>query len=72
VQDVNPSKPQAGLRQSKSRAVEQFERQALASYLLQAEGNISRAAALANIPRRSFHRLMAKYKLSGRGGRPAY
>jgi transcriptional regulator with PAS, ATPase and Fis domain len=66
VQDVSSGKPQTGLRQSKSRAVEQFERQALASYLLQADGNISRAAALANIPRRSFHRLMAKYKLSGR------
>ena len=53
----------------KSRAVEQFERQALASYLLQADGNISRAAVLANIPRRSFHRLMAKYKLSSHGSK---
>jgi transcriptional regulator with PAS, ATPase and Fis domain len=70
VQDVSSGKPQSGLRQSKSRAVEQFERQALAGYLLQADGNISRAAVLANIPRRSFHRLMAKYKLSGRGRRP--
>src|SRR5271169_2509039 len=70
VQDVSSGKPQSGLRQSKSRAVEQFERQALAGHLLQADGNISRAAVLANIPRRSFHRLMAKYKLSGRGRRP--
>jgi transcriptional regulator with PAS, ATPase and Fis domain len=70
MQDVSSGKPQSGLRQSKSRAVEQFERQALAGYLLQAEGNISRAAALANIPRRSFHRLMAKYKLAGRRAKP--
>ncbi len=70
VQDVSSEKPQSGLRQSKSRTVEQFERQAIAGYLLQANGNISRAALLANIPRRSFHRLMAKYKLSGRGRKP--
>ena len=69
VQDVSSGKPQTGLRMGKSRAVEQFERQALASYLLQADGNISRAAVLANIPRRSFHRLMAKYKLSSRGSK---
>ena len=67
VQDMSANEPQTGLRQSKLHAVEQFERQALASYLLQADGNISRAAVLANIPRRSFHRLMAKYKLSARG-----
>ena len=69
VQDVSSGKPQTGLRMGKSRAVEQFERQALASYLLQADGNISRAAVLANIPRRSFHRLMAKYKLSSHGSK---
>jgi len=69
VQDVSSGKAQPGLRTGKSRAIEQFERQALASYLLQAGGNISRAARLANIPRRSFHRLMAKYKLSSVGSR---
>jgi len=69
VQEVISGKLQSGFRPNKSRAVEQFERQALASYLLQAEGNISRAAVLANIPRRSFHRLMAKYKLSSHGSK---
>jgi len=66
VQHVSSGKKQSGLRQSKSQAIEQFERHAIASYLLQANGNVSRAAAMANIPRRSFHRLMAKYKLSSR------
>ena len=44
-------------------AIEQFERQALSSYLAETEGNVTRAAALARIPRRTFHRLMAKYRL---------
>jgi transcriptional regulator with PAS, ATPase and Fis domain len=63
VQDVG-FKPQLGFKACKSRAIEQFERQALASYLFEAKGNISRAAALAKMPRRTFHRLMAKYRLS--------
>ena len=69
VQDVSSGKAQPGLRRGKLHAIEQFERQALASYLLQTDGNISRAARLANIPRRSFHRLMAKYKLSSGGSK---
>jgi len=64
VQDVSSAKPKLGFKPGKSRAIEQFERQALAGYLLQADGNISSAARLANIPRRTFHRLMAKYHLS--------
>jgi transcriptional regulator of acetoin/glycerol metabolism len=52
---------------AKAQAVEQFERQALSSYLTQAEGNISRAAALAEIPRRTFHRLLAKHHISAHG-----
>ncbi len=63
VQDVIAFKPQLGFKSSKSQAIEQFERQALSSYLSEAKGNISRAASLAKIPRRTFHRLMAKYKL---------
>lgn len=66
VQDLVSFKPQMGFMPSKARAIEQFEREALASYLLKAEGNVSRAAALAKIPRRTFHRLLAKYKLAHR------
>ena len=69
VQEVTSGKLQTGFGPAKSRAVEQFERQALSSYLLQADGNVSRAASLANIPRRSFHRLMAKYKLSAQASK---
>lgn len=64
VQDVVAFKPQLGFKAGKSRAIEQFEKQALSSYLMDAKGNISHAAALAKIPRRTFHRLVAKYRLS--------
>jgi transcriptional regulator of acetoin/glycerol metabolism len=73
VQDLVSFKPQMGFMPSKARAIEQFEREALTSYLLKADGNVSRAAALAKIPRRSFHRLLAKHKVahrSSRGARP--
>jgi transcriptional regulator with GAF, ATPase, and Fis domain len=66
VQDVVSGKAKPGFKPSKSQAVDEFERKALASYLLQADGNVSRAAVLANIPRRTFHRLLAKHKISSR------
>jgi transcriptional regulator with GAF, ATPase, and Fis domain len=67
MQDVASEGRQTSFRSSKLRAIEQFERQALSGYLLQAAGNVSRAARLAGIPRRSFHRLLSKYKLSPHG-----
>jgi DNA-binding NtrC family response regulator len=66
VQDVLSLKPQSGFMSSKAHAIDQFEREALSSYLLKADGNISRAAVLAKIPRRTFHRLLAKHKISPR------
>jgi transcriptional regulator with GAF, ATPase, and Fis domain len=66
VQDGPAFKPRLGFKLAKWQALEQFERQALSSYLLEAQGNISRAALLAKMPRRTFHRLMAKYKLSAK------
>jgi DNA-binding NtrC family response regulator len=67
VQDLPAFKLQKGFKASKLQAIEQFERQVLADYLSEAKGNVSRAALLANLPRRTFHRLMAKYQLSRRG-----
>ena len=66
VQDLPSFKPQRGFMASKSLAIDQFEKQALVSYLSAAKGNVSHAAELANLPRRTFHRLMAKHKLAGR------
>ena len=59
VQDVMEFKPELGFKRSKLQAIEHFEREALASYLPQAGGNISRAA------------LMAKYKVSARSAHSA-
>lgn len=64
VQETTSTKPKLGFKPGKSQAIERFERQAIAEYLLQADGNVSVAARLANIPRRTFHRLLAKYHLS--------
>jgi len=64
VQEVVSFKPQDGFMLSKSQVIEQFEREALSSYLVKAEGNISKAAKLAKIPRRTFHRLLARHKIS--------
>jgi transcriptional regulator with PAS, ATPase and Fis domain len=64
VQDSAAFQPQDGFMKGKSLAIEHFEKQALSSYLREAQGNISKAALLANIPRRTFHRLMLKHRLS--------
>jgi transcriptional regulator with GAF, ATPase, and Fis domain len=66
VQDLPAFKGRSGFMAGKSAAINQFERQALSSYLSEAKGNISRAATLANLPRRTFHRLMSKHRLSTR------
>ena len=63
VQDVVSFQPQMGFMPSKAHAIEQFEREALSRYLLKADGNVSRAATLAKMPRRTFHRLLAKHKI---------
>ncbi|MFZ0296215.1 MAG: sigma 54-interacting transcriptional regulator [Candidatus Sulfotelmatobacter sp.] len=70
VQDVISFKPQMGFMPSKASAIEKFEREALSAYLLKAAGNVSKAAALAKIPRRTFHRLLKKHKLSHRSSGP--
>jgi transcriptional regulator with PAS, ATPase and Fis domain len=71
VQEVVSFKPQLGFMPSKAQAIAQFEREALSSYLLKANGNISKAAKLAKIPRRTFHRLLAKHKIPTRSSRAA-
>ena len=70
VQDSTAFKPQDGFMGGKSLAIERFERDALSSYLREAQGNISKAALLANIPRRTFHRLMLKHRISARTSKP--
>ncbi|MGB8985036.1 MAG: sigma 54-interacting transcriptional regulator [Candidatus Sulfotelmatobacter sp.] len=66
VQDVVSFQSQMGFMPSKASAIEKFEREALSTYLVKAGGNISKAAALAKVPRRTFHRLLRKHKISNR------
>jgi transcriptional regulator with PAS, ATPase and Fis domain len=70
VQDSTVFKPQDGFMEGKSLAIERFERDALSRYLTEAQGNISKAALLANIPRRTFHRLILKHRISARVPKP--
>ena len=58
-----------GFSQAKARMVDAFEREALSRYLTQANGNISQAAAMARMTRRTFHRLILKHRLSPRAFR---
>lgn len=56
----------ASFRQGKQVAVRAFEREYLEQALRAADGNISRAAARAGVPRTTFHRLLRKHGLRGR------
>ncbi|HEY6837188.1 MAG TPA: sigma 54-interacting transcriptional regulator [Geobacteraceae bacterium] len=47
--------------------VMRVEKKLIQRYLKDAGGNVSRAAQLANIPRRTFYRLLDRHGLSGRG-----
>lgn len=53
-----------GLMALKSTMIEKFEHQAVYRYLAENDGNVSRAAEAAKVPRRTFQRLMAKHKIS--------
>jgi transcriptional regulator with GAF, ATPase, and Fis domain len=59
-----------GLLEAKERMVIGFEREALTRFLSESRGNVSRAARLAKITRRNFHRLMLKHSISARKYRP--
>jgi transcriptional regulator with GAF, ATPase, and Fis domain/iron only hydrogenase large subunit-like protein len=58
----------ASFRAERQRHVLKVEKNLLQRYLTETGGNVSRAARLANIPRRTFYRLMGKYGIQGRGG----
>jgi transcriptional regulator with GAF, ATPase, and Fis domain/iron only hydrogenase large subunit-like protein len=48
--------------------VMKVERKLIQRYLAEAEGNVSKAAQNANMPRRTFYRLLDKHGLKGRSG----
>jgi transcriptional regulator with PAS, ATPase and Fis domain/Pyruvate/2-oxoacid:ferredoxin oxidoreductase delta subunit len=53
----------AGLRQQRADQVGKVEAELLLGYLREAAGNISAAARLADIPRRSFYRMLERHNL---------
>ena len=64
VQSIQPTiNYKVGLNAAKNKVVSQFERQAIHHYLSKAKGNVTHAAALAKMPRRSFYRLLEKYSI---------
>jgi DNA-binding NtrC family response regulator/iron only hydrogenase large subunit-like protein len=52
---------------ARDRHLVRVEKNLIQGYLIEAGGNVSKAALLANIPRRTFYRLLDKYGLNGRG-----
>ncbi len=63
---INPLSGSTGapFSERKKAVIAQFERSYLANCLRKSKGNVSRAAELAGLPRKSFYRLMHKYGLS--------
>jgi transcriptional regulator with PAS, ATPase and Fis domain len=53
-----------GFMEAKEKAIIEFEKEAISRYLLETKGNVSKAAEKAKIPRRTFHRLLAKHRIS--------
>jgi transcriptional regulator with PAS, ATPase and Fis domain len=62
--EETPFEPHLGFMDARSQAVDRFEKLALESYLQETQGNVSRAALLASLPRRTFYRLMEKHHLA--------
>lgn len=60
-----PELDPSGLRQQREKHVNHIEKQLLAGYLRETRGNVTAAARLANIPRRSFYRMLNRYGLEG-------
>lgn len=52
-----------GFQQTRDHITDQFEVKAIQYYLNDANGNISKAAQLAQMPRRSFYRLLEKHQI---------
>jgi len=64
---VKPARTESelGFKELKRKYLENFEAGLLKHYLERAQGNVSRAASYARIPRQSFHRLLKKYQIKG-------
>ncbi|MBI5483731.1 MAG: sigma 54-interacting transcriptional regulator, partial [Deltaproteobacteria bacterium] len=63
---MDKSATQASFQAARERHVGRVEKDLIQLYLAEAGGHVSQAAKQADIPRRSFYRLMEKYGLKGR------
>jgi transcriptional regulator with PAS, ATPase and Fis domain/iron only hydrogenase large subunit-like protein len=57
---------QASFQAERERHLARVEKSLLERYLVEAGGNVSKAAQLANIPRRTFYRILDRHGLKGR------
>lgn len=53
-----------GFKAIKAKNVDEFEQKALRYYINEAQGNVTKAALLAKLPRKSFYRLMHKHQIN--------
>ncbi|WP_298273092.1 sigma 54-interacting transcriptional regulator [Geobacter sp.] len=59
----------SSFRAERERHVVKLEKKLVQRFLAEANGNVTRAAKMANIPRRTFYRLLDKYRLKERDAR---
>ncbi|HEY5672229.1 MAG TPA: sigma 54-interacting transcriptional regulator [Malonomonas sp.] len=59
----------SGLRKQRDQQVGKVESDLIGHYLHEAGGNVSAAARLANIPRRTFYRMLERHKIDGQSYR---
>ncbi len=65
-EDLQNMDTRSSFQAERERQVVRVEKGLLQRYMAESGGNVSKAAQSANIPRRTFYRLMEKYGISGR------
>ncbi|HWI41612.1 MAG TPA: sigma 54-interacting transcriptional regulator, partial [Verrucomicrobiae bacterium] len=61
LEGASDQHPAGSLKQERERKVRSVEKELIQKYLVESGGNVTRAAASAGIPRRTFYRLLGKY-----------
>ncbi len=61
-----------GLRSLRDKQIHNVEKDLLLQYLMEAGGNVSAAARLAEIPRRTFYRMLQRHNMAKHNERPAH
>ncbi len=62
--DFSEAKMELGLPELKNQLIERIEYEAIFRYLNESGGNVARAARLAKVSRRTFHRLLLRHKIN--------